>query len=48
MNESRADKKPAKIAAKDEDERIGLMEPLLISESGGRRGPPESKPYRWR
>ena len=35
MMDSYADKK----AAKDEDESIGLMEPLLISESGGRRGP---------
>lgn len=34
-----ADKEPAKIAAKDEGESIGLMEPTLISESGGRRGP---------
>ncbi len=31
--------KSAKIAAKDEGESIGLMEPLLISESSGRRGP---------
>jgi len=30
---------PAKSAATDEGESIGLMEPTLISESGGRRGP---------
>lgn len=34
-----ADKEPASMAAKDEGESIGLMEPMLVSESGGRRGP---------
>lgn len=39
MTRLEADKEPAKIAAKDEGESIGLMEPMLISESGGQRGP---------
>lgn len=38
MTKDKADKEPAKKAATDEGESIGLMEPMLISESGGRRG----------
>lgn len=43
MTTNKADKEPAKKAAAeaspDRDESIGLMEPMLISESGGRRSP---------
>ncbi len=43
MTTSKADKEPAKEAATDvapdRDESTGLMEPMLISESGARRGP---------
>ena len=39
MNDRSAGNKSAKSSAKDEGESIGLMEPLLISESSGRRGP---------
>lgn len=38
MTKPRADKEPAKVEAKDEGESIGLMEPMLISESSGKRG----------
>ncbi len=38
MTKKRAEKEPAKIAAKDEGESIALMEPMLISESSGKRG----------
>lgn len=43
MTKDKADKEPAKKtaagASPDRDESIGLMEPMLISESGGRRSP---------
>ena len=34
-----SEKEAAKTEATDDGESIGLMEPLLVSESGGRRGP---------
>ncbi len=34
-----ADIKSAKTVAKDEDESVGLMQPMLITESSGKRGP---------
>lgn len=39
MSGKKSDKEPAKTEATDDGESIGLMEPLLVSESGGRRGP---------
>ena len=43
MTKDKADKEPAKkaatVASPDRGESIGLMEPMLISESGGRRSP---------
>ncbi len=39
MSKKNEDIGSAKEAAKDESESIGLMEPMLISDSGGRRGP---------
>lgn len=39
MTSDPRDKKSAISAAKDQGESLGLMEPMLISESSGRRGP---------
>ena len=39
MSDFQSDKKPAKPVAKDEGESVGLMEPMLVSESGNRKGP---------
>ncbi|MCP1835704.1 Fic family protein [Bradyrhizobium sp. USDA 4532] len=37
MSDGKQDKKPAKSADPDRDESTGLMEPMLVSESSGRR-----------
>jgi len=38
MSKNESAKEPAKIPVTDEGEPVGLMEPMLVAESGGRRG----------